>query len=595
MNENKILHILGIVPHEGLQNVMQNIAKKRTDLLLDSVTADQDFGADTISKYSVFDYDAIISMGPVAKIIRENTQIPVVEIPLSIYDILRALKLTEHYSGKFAIVGFADVTSKAHLLCDLLQYTIDIFTVSALDDFPLILETLKSKECSIILCDTSTEFIVKEAGLNPILITAGSESVGTAFDTAVNIYQSLQKLQNEHLVLQEALKNQSCSNFIFQQSGELILSYSNFDQDSSEMIHYLSDLIPTLDKKSFSKAFHLINDVLYSVSLKEIQTQQDQYYVFSIESNPVPQSGSKYGIHFSNEIEMRNYYYSSFYSLTRGALNMNEPISRICQTSQPVMILGEKGIGKDQLAAKLYIDSNLSKKPYISINCELINAKHWHYLINNYNSPLCDNENTIFISNLQALSELQRKQLLTMALDTNLCKRNRLIFSCSTTLSNSNEDPARDFIDYLPCITLNPPPLREITNDLPSSSNLYLNKLNIEHSKETIGLEPDALAILMSYSWPQNYMQLKRVLSELVMLTDTPYIQASLVSQLIEKEALQFPNRKNFIDGHFDDHRTLEEINREIINQVIKQCNGNQSNAAKQLGISRTTIWRYIH
>jgi Response regulator containing CheY-like receiver, AAA-type ATPase, and DNA-binding domains len=595
MNGNEKLRILGIAPYEGLHNLMQNLARKRNDMMFDIITADLESSVEEISERSAFHYDAIISLGSTAKKIKENTNIPVVEIPLSMYDILRAIKLTEHYSGQFAIVGFSDVTDRAHLLCDLLQYDIEIFTVSDEEGIPLILDSLKEKNCTIILCDASTEFIAKKAGLTPILITSGTESIKTAFDTAANICKGLMKLQNENFVLQETLKNQSCSNFIFHSSGVLLLSCSNFQQESSHMIHYLSNLIPALEKESFCKSFHLIHDILYSVSLNVVHTAQDKYYIFTVDSNPVPQSGSKYGIRFSDEIEMRNYYYSSFYSLTSGSGSMNEQINRICQNPQPVMILGEKGSGKDQLAAKIYIESNLSKKPYISINCELINQKYWHYLITNYNSPLCDNRNTIFISNIQALSALQRKQLLSLALDTNLCKRNHVIFSCSTTLANSFEDPARDFIDYLPCITLNTPPLRELTNDLPSSSSLYLNKLNIEQSKEIIGLEPDAMDILMKYSWPQNYMQLKRVLAELVMLTDTPYIQASLVAQLIEKESIQFPVSKTIAESNFDYNRTLDEINRDIINHVIKQCNGNQSQAAKRLGISRTTIWRYIN
>lgn len=300
------------------------------------------------------------------------------------------------------------------------------------------------------------------------------ESVQSAFNTAVNVYHEFAKLQNENLILLETLKAQSHSNFIFDSSGTLFLSHSNYNEAASQIQQYLSDLVSNLVKESFNKAFHLINDILYSVSLRVINTNIDRYYIFSVESNPVPQNGSKYGVRFSNELEMRNYYYSSFYSLTSGSRSINDQINYINQTTQPIMILGEKGTGKDQIAAKIYIENSLSCKPYISINCELINQKYWNYLINNYNSPLCDNENTIFISNIRGLSPLQRKQLLSLALDTNLCKRNRLILSCSKTLTNSNQDPARDYIDYLPCVTLNLPPLRELTNDLASSKTLFL-------------------------------------------------------------------------------------------------------------------------
>ena len=57
------------------------------------------------------------------------THIPVIEISLSVYDILRAMKLAENYSDKYAVVGFPGITGSAHLLCDLLQYKLDIVTI----------------------------------------------------------------------------------------------------------------------------------------------------------------------------------------------------------------------------------------------------------------------------------------------------------------------------------------------------------------------------------------------------------------------------------------------------------------------------------
>ncbi len=121
------------------------------------------------------------------------------------------------------------------------------------------------------------------------------------------------------------------------------------------------------------------------------------------------------------------------------------------------MILGEKGSGKNQIAAKLYIDSPQKDNPYIIIDCQLINDKIWNFLTRHYNSPFCDKNNTIFISNIQALSDIYRQQLLSILLDTNTHKRNRILISCliscSQTIDETSSDPSRNFIDYLPCTT----------------------------------------------------------------------------------------------------------------------------------------------
>ena len=136
------------------------------------------------------------------------------------------------------------------------------------------------------------------------------------------------------------------------------------------------------------------------------------------------------------------------------------------------------------------------------------------------------------------------------------------------------------------------PPLRELTDDIQSSSNLYLNAMNVEMSKQIVGFTPEALSLLMSYQWPDNFMQLKRVLAELVMLTSTAYIQRDTVYEAIEKEKRQYvPTTADF----FDYNRSLNEMTREIVKVVLSQCGGNQTLAAKRLGIGRTTLWRYLN
>ncbi len=76
-------------------------------------------------------YDCIISRGGTAALIREVTDVPVVEIQLSVYDVLSAMKLAENYSSRYAIVGFPNITESAHILCDLLGSDLDILTVTA--------------------------------------------------------------------------------------------------------------------------------------------------------------------------------------------------------------------------------------------------------------------------------------------------------------------------------------------------------------------------------------------------------------------------------------------------------------------------------
>ena len=113
------IKVLGIAPYEAMKTIMEKLARKRPQMDLDVYVGDLKKGVDIAQKYTQANYDVIISRGGTAEMIGKVTHIPVIEISLSVYDILRAMKLAENYSDKYAVVGFPGITGSAHLLCDL--------------------------------------------------------------------------------------------------------------------------------------------------------------------------------------------------------------------------------------------------------------------------------------------------------------------------------------------------------------------------------------------------------------------------------------------------------------------------------------------
>lgn len=582
--------ILGIAPYENLKNAMVTEAAKYEDIEMVVYTGNLEDGAQLALQHMNEGFDILISRGGTAELIRKIASIPVIEITLSINDILRAILLVGNLTEAYAVVGYPTVTQPAHVLCEMMNYRMNIITIHSPDELDPVLKELKAGGCNFILCDVITEMMAREAGVEPILILSGPESIDIAIDYSINMCRVLAETKARGRLFTRALDMQGMKTVIMKQDGSILFSTYN-EKNISSVTGYLKKLAESPHSMS-AKAFHMIENRLYSISAEETTFLEEPCYIFCLEQNPFPVGGSKHGIRFSTCTEVSVMYSSSFYSLTSSARLMEEKIRMINQTTLPVMILGERGSGKKQLAAKLYLESSMQRYPYITIDCQVLNERTWNYIISNYNSPLNDKNNTIFISNLQALSRHQQEQLLSFLVDTNAHKRNRIILSCSQTLDRDLPDPSRNFIDYLPCTTVYMPPLRELTDDIQGSSNLYLNAMNVEMSKQIVGFTPEALALLMSYRWPDNFMQLKRVLAELVMLTSTAYIQRDTVFEVIEKEKRQYvPTTADL----FDYNRPLGEMTREIVKVVLSQCGGNQTLAAKRLGIGRTTLWRYLN
>lgn len=115
----------------------------------------------------------------------------------------------------------------------------------------------------------------------------------------------------------------------------------------------------------------------------------------------------------------------------------------------------------------------------------------------------------------------------------------------------------------------------------------------MELGKQISGFEPKAIEMLRQYDWPNNYTQFKHILESLAMMTTSTYIRSSMVAELLAKERSV---RRGLVQASslVSTGRTLEEIIREVVEQAVTANNGNRAAAARQLGISRTTLWRYL-
>ncbi|MGV2805405.1 sigma-54-dependent transcriptional regulator, partial [Clostridium perfringens] len=95
-------------------------------------------------------YDVIISRGGTAKLIEPEVGIPVIDVHVSGYDMLRVLTLANHFPGKKAIVGFSNITLGAKAITDVLDIEVDVFTVEKAQEVDRLLEDLKAKGFELI-------------------------------------------------------------------------------------------------------------------------------------------------------------------------------------------------------------------------------------------------------------------------------------------------------------------------------------------------------------------------------------------------------------------------------------------------------------
>ena len=339
--------------------------------------------------------------------------------------------------------------------------------------------------------------------------------------------------------------------------------------------------------------YYTERDQLYSIMAQQLMMDTRQRFLFYCVPSRIPLHANRAGLRSLNKGECEYLFTNSFYSLSGAMGTLDNEIRALAQMKQPVIICGEPGTGKEQIARYLYLNSSLVNHPMVVVNCAMMNDRSWDFLLDHYNSPLNANGNTVYFQNFESIPAARAEELLAVIEETGLARRVRLIFSCAVQEGAAVPTVMRTFGERLGGMTLTLPSLRSRSDEIPSLASLYLNNLNLELGKQLSGFEPRALEMLRQYPWPNNYTQFKNLLRNLASVTTGTYVQSTTVAELLAKErsiraAAPAPAATPGTD------RTLEQIIQEAVQQTVAAHGGNRAAAARQLGISRTTLWRYL-
>ncbi|MDR2176136.1 MAG: PrpR N-terminal domain-containing protein [Synergistaceae bacterium] len=593
------VRILGIAPYAGMKELMQDIAARRGDIDLEVFVGDLSNGVDIVLERQSQGFSAIVSRGGTAEMIKRATDIPVAEVLLSVYDVLRAIRLAQHYNGKFAIVGFPSITKCAHLLCDILQYdTIEIATIGGQDDIRPCLEAIKKRGCSIVVSDVTTTIQAKLLGINGILITSGGESIEAAFDHAVEICERNRKNLEEIEFLNALLRSAKDEIVVFGEEGELAFSSFPAGCDGETLAFMKKNFRSVLEcheKKMLKKNK---KGELYSLSGRAFGVREKRYCAYFAACLPGAHPCAEQGIAYKNKADLLEDVDNTFCK-NLFVEGLNETAEKYGRSALPVLITGETGTGKDKTANFIYIKGHLSENPMLSIDCGAVTEKTWKRLMEDDFSPFADERLTIYLKNTDRLDEPTGDRLIRYFKSTDICERNRLIFSFVPRRGSPEENRFHARLrNELRCLVLKMPPLRQRPHDISSLCSLYINEINTATGGEVVGLAPEAMRLMMEYRWEYNLDQLKRVLTELVVLSGSPYISAEEVERALAVEsALASGDGQNFTPQAraLDLGKSLENITGDIVRIVLDQENMNQSKAARRLGISRSTLWRMLN
>ncbi|MFJ7978132.1 PrpR N-terminal domain-containing protein [Peribacillus sp. NPDC096379] len=588
-----MIKALAIVPYEGLFEMMKEIGQEVEDIQLQIELGNLYEGVAIAKDAENNGYHVIISRGGTASMIQEAVSIPVIDIQVSGYDVLRILTLVKGFSGKAAIVGFSNITQGAATICKLLDLDIKTLTITKDTEVKEKLTNLKKLGYEVVIGDVVTVQTAKQLGLTGVLITSGKEAIIDALEETRRSYGLFSRLQQDVSLFQSILDCNEQAIGVINREEKIIYGNERFNKEfqwlklenSADVQKLIQEAVLTREKQT--KTVH-INQSFWTITACPKEDATVLYFEKGLPNQTIVQGGDVN----LNAIEFHT---SASYIPISGKSELIQKvlkqIDQYSKSEEPVWISGEKGNGKELAAHSIYLKRKTMNEPFIILNCDLLSAEQLKNLMNEDFIRKYANGVT-YLKNIDKLNSYMQKELYHILKNENDKKLQWLVSSEDNIEEKvKNGTFHRDLYHTLAQLKIHIPPLRERRKDIEDLVHVFISELRPRYGNEVIGIRLDALEEITDYDWPGNVEQLKQVIEQLFLQSHSYYIEKEEVETVFKRLEQQ---EKNDALTHIDISGTLEEIEKQVITKVLEEEGLNQSKTAKRLGINRSTLWRKL-
>nr|NNM89912.1 sigma 54-interacting transcriptional regulator [Bacilli bacterium] len=275
-------------------------------------------------------------------------------------------------------------------------------------------------------------------------------------------------------------------------------------------------------------------------------------------------------------------------------------------TSTPLLLLGEVGVGKAMLARHFHEISH-RKGPFIAMDCRAVTEGLLDIELFGFSvEPLRHEEErkgkleiaahgTLWLSHIDQMAPQTQNKLAQALLEGGYQASNGAFvpLSCHVIASIiGSQEKQREAMDRLEdslryaLEMIYVPKLSERKEDLPSICHFYLTKAAIERGKSQPEMPPDVMNALSSYAWPGNLYEVKKVMEQLMIVSDGEALTVAMLPRGIRPETME-----TLTEPAMPLESLAREVEQQQIEHVLRQTNGNKAKAARILGISRGTLY----
>jgi len=286
-------------------------------------------------------------------------------------------------------------------------------------------------------------------------------------------------------------------------------------------------------------------------------------------------------------------------------------ISNATESDAPVIVTGESGSGKELVARAIHDTGTRKRKPFVKVNCaalseSLLESELFGHVKGAFTGAYRSREGRfesarggdIFLDEIGDLPLSTQVKLLRV-LEEKVIERvgdNRPILVDVRIISATNRDlqslvdtaAFRDDLFFrINAIPIRLPSLRERVEDIPLLADSFFERARLKSSKPILGISDEAMSALMAYDWPGNVRELRSAFEYAFVVCHDSLIRPYHLPPGIARAQGQGAKPQELVID------AMEIQKRELID-ALRKAGGNQSEAARMLGVSRVTVWNRI-
>ena len=593
-------------------------------------------------------YDVIISISGTAEIIKKLiTTVPVLSIETTSGDILRALGQAIRFNKPLTLVSYqTSKISELENLTQLLNVKYRLLSYSSKQEFESqISRVMDWHDTTIVGHGGCVQELAHQKDMDYVLIKPSYTAIRQTLNSAKNIIAAINK---------DKFQNNRLTGII------------NYSLEGVIAVSKTGDItcFNTAAKKIFNleKSPKTIHDKNIPPLLKELLGDRSFIHDKVLKATPQNLIYSRIPININKDLEETiimvqrvSYYqkieYSTRMQLAARGLVAHHTFSdiihsshimeiviknakRFSKTTATILIQGDTGTGKELFAQSIHTESQVKNGPFVAINCaalpeDLLESELFGYEEGAFTGArkggkiglfeLAHN-GTIFLDEIgelplsiqnRLLRVLQEKEIMRIG-GTKVIKVNvRVIAATNKDLYDlMMQNKFRpDLYFRLNVLTLKIPALHDRPEDIKGLICFFLQKYNVQYSRNILMFSPLVLSILKKYPWPGNIRELETFIEKIVITADSDTIDESFIKNTLEEYTGNHfsldnskPDTTVIPKGNFSEDQshivvkinTLEKMEEEIIRLLLQKENGNKQSLATKLGISRATIWNKL-